>query len=565
MSEITGSRLFAEMLHGYDVTHVFYLPAIMLGGIAEMENFGIKRIMTHGEKSAAYMADGYARASGKPGVCLAQQIGASNLSAGLRDAYMACAPVVAVTGGPAVHAHYKHGYQEVDDFSQFDPVTKMNVRVDHVSRLPDLMRQAFRAATTGTPGPVHMQITGPHGQAANEKTSLAPLTESQFKQIPPFRSPAEIQHVQAAITLLSKAERPIIVAGGGVASSRAHHELVKFAEKMQIPVATSLNAKGSITDTHPLSVGVVGTYSRECANRAVYEADVVFFIGSHTGGQVTVDWAVPKSNTTVIQCDINPIELGRSYPNSVSLLGDAKVVLEQLTAGATNSKGSSAWLARVDELKKAWRDQLSPLMHSDAVPIRPERICYEISKALPDNGIVVSDTGHSGMWTGAIIDMLKPEQRFIRCAGSLGWGFPGAMGVKCALPDQTVICFAGDGGFYYHIAELETAARFNINLVMIVNNNSSLNQEIPLWDNVFADKNSEAHKAEDLWKFKQLNFAQIAESFGCVGIRVEHPDEIAPALKKAIGLNKPVVIDIVSDVNAFAVKAWTPKDVKNAH
>ena len=565
MTEKTGSKLFAEMLHGYGVSHVFYLPAIMLGGIAEMEPFGIKRVMTHGEKSAAYMADGYARASGKPGVCMAQQIGASNLSAGLRDAYMACSPVIAITGGPALHAHYKHGYQEVEDFSQFEPVTKMNARVDHVSRLPDLMRQAFRTATTGAPGPVHLQIQGPHGQVANEKTSLPPVVEHQFKSIPPFRSAAEPAHVQAALDLMAKAQRPIIVAGGGVTLSGAQAELVAFAEKIQIPVATSLNAKGAILDTHPLSVGVVGTYSRECANRAVYEADLVFYIGSHTGGQVTVEWAIPAAHTTVIQCDIDPEELGRSYPNAASLLGDAKTVLHQLTQSAHVSKHHAAWLDRVYELKKAWRDENTPLLTSSAKPIRPERICHEISKALPQDGVVVSDTGHSGMWTGAMIDMLHPQQRFIRCAGSLGWAFPAALGVKCALPDRQVIGFAGDGGFYYHIAELETAVRYKINLIMVVNNNSSLNQEIPLWDNVFPDKNSSIHQPDELWRFKPVNFAAIAESFGCVGIRVEDPDQIQAALQKAMTLNRPVVIDVVSEEQAFAKKAWIPKDTKNAH
>ena len=565
MSELTGSRLFAEMLHGYEVTHVFYLPAIMLGAIAEMEDLDIVRVMTHGEKSAAYMADGYARASNKPGVCLAQQIGASNLSAGLRDAYMASSPIVAVTGGPPINAHYRHGYQEVDDFSQFDSVTKMNVRVDHVSRLPDLLRQAFRTATSGTPGPVHLQIQGPHGQVANEKTSLLPLVEQRFKSTPPFRPACEREPLLQAIELLKNSKKPIIVAGGGVITSGANSELIEFAQKMQIPVATSLNGKSSILDSNPLAVGVAGTYSRSCANQSIYEADLVFFIGSHTGGQLTVDWSIPATGTPVIQLDINPLELGRNYPNQVSLLGDAKTVLQQLIDLAPSAQENTMWIERIQLLVKDWRNQFTSLMHSDALPIRPERICYEISKALPKNGVVVSDTGHSGMWTGAMIELNDPSQRFIRCAGSLGWAFPGAMGVKCALPDSTVICFAGDGAFYYHIGELETAIRYNINLIVVVNNNSALNQEIPLWDNVFLDKNSLNHRAEELWKFKPVNFANIAESFGCVGIRVENPNELAGALKEAIKLNKPVVIDVVSDVNAFAAKAWIPKDTKNAH
>jgi acetolactate synthase I/II/III large subunit len=559
MSEMTGSKLFAQMLKAYEVDHIFYVPAIMLGAIAEMGSLNIKRVMTHGEKSAAYMADGYARASKKPGICLAQQIGASNLAAGLRDAYMACSPMIAVSGGPPINAHYRHGYQEIDDFPQFESVTKMNVRVDHVSRLPDLLRQAFRVATTNTPGPVHLQITGPHGQIANEKTSLPLHVDPTFKQAPAFRPAAEKTHVTNALELLKNATRPILVVGGGLVMSGAQNQLIKFAEKLLIPVATSMNAKGSIPDSHSLALGVAGTYSRACANQAIYEADLVFFIGSHTGGQLTVDWEIPSQGVKVIQLDINSTELGRNYPNTVSLCGDAKKVLEQLITQSESSQERTPWLARIQDLKDQWRKQFLPLLTSSDLPIRPERICHEISNLLPENGVLVSDTGHSGMWTGAMVDLNHQNQRFFRCAGSLGWGLPGAMGVKCALPNQTVFCFLGDGAFYYHIAELETAVRQNINVIFIVNNNSAYNQEIPLWDNVFADKKSINHQPKELWAMNHINFAKIAEGFGCLGIRVEKPEEISEALKQAMTLNEPVVIDIVTDINAFAPKAWTPR------
>ena len=563
MAQMTGSRLFAEMLRDYEVSHVFYIPAIMLGAIAEMEAMGIKRIMTHGEKSAAYMADGYARASRKPGICMSQQIGGSNLAAGLRDAYMASAPLIAITGGPPTHAHYKNGYQEVEDMSQFDSVTKFNARVEDISRIPDLLRQAFRDATSGTPGPVHLEIRGPHGQIANAKAELDPLVEKRYIRTPPFRPMVGEDEIQATLNLIKKYKKPILLAGGGVISSGAQEALSEFAEQLQIPVATSLNGKASISDNHPLAVGVAGSYSRECANRAVCDADLVFFVGSKTGGQTTVDWAVPQPGTAVIQLDINPTELGRNYPNTISLNGDAKAVLQQLSAAAKKDKSAdySAWLSHTQALVKQWRDHFKPLLNSNAMPMRPERICQEISNALPEDGVVVSDTGHSGMWTGAMIQLNHPGQSYVRCAGSMGWGFPGAMGVKCALPDQTVVCFTGDGAFYYHIAELETAARFNINLVVVVNNNGALNQEIPLWDSAYGSKEAAA-KADPnpLWKFEPINFAELAESLGCVGMRVTDPNELQATLKKAFALKAPVVIDVVSDINAFAKKAWTPKD-----
>jgi acetolactate synthase-1/2/3 large subunit len=561
MPAMTGSRLFAEMLEAYGVTHVFYIPAIMLGGIAEMEHMPIRRVMTHGEKSAAYMADGYARASGRPGICMAQQIGGSNLAAGLRDAFLAGAPVVAISGGPPLHAQYRNAYQEVQDLSQFDAVTKFNVRVDDVSRLPDLLRQAFRASTTGAPGPVHLQIRGPHGNSSYARAELDALAEPRFGQVPPFRPVADAPSIADAASLLARAERPIIVAGGGVTSSGAQAEVVALAKRLQIPVATSLNGKGTIDERDPLSVGVVGSYSRECANRAVCEADLVFFIGSHTGGQVTVDWQVPQKGTTVLQLDIDPQELGRNYPNAVSLAGDAKATLAQLIDATEPAGGEvrAGWIARVGELVDDWRRVAVPLRRSDAVPIRPERICREITEVLPGDGIVVCDTGHSGMWCAAMVELTQPAQRFVRAAGSMGWGFPGAMGVKCAWPDRAVVCFTGDGAFYYHIAELETAARFGINLVVVVNNNSALNQEIPLWDKVYPAGRAAEARTEDLWRFEKTDFAAVARSFGCEGIRVEHPDDLKGALARALAMNKPVVVDVISDVGAFAPSGWTPE------
>ena len=305
MAKISGSRLIAEVMHGYGVTHVFYVPTILMRALAEMDEFKIRKIMTHGEKAAAYMADGYARASGRPGVCMAQQIGASNLAEGLRDGFMACAPMIAITGGSVAGTRYRHAYQEIEDVGQFDAVTKFSAHVDDVTRLPDMLRQAFRAATSGAPGPAHLRLSGLHGGAiADMEADLAPLIEDQFARVPAFRPQAEPDSVRAALAVLAKARKPIIVAGGGVVSSQAQAELVELAEKLQIPVATSMNAKAAILDSHQLAVGVTGAYSRICANKAISEADLVFFIGSHTGGQVTTGWKVPALGTPVIQLDI---------------------------------------------------------------------------------------------------------------------------------------------------------------------------------------------------------------------------------------------------------------------
>ena len=557
MPKMTGARLFAEMMQGYGVTHIFFVPAFMLKAFAEMEDMPIRRVMVHGEKAAAYMADGYARASGKPGVCMAQMIGASNLAAGLRDGFMAGAPIIAITGGPTAQSRYRHAYQEVDDVTQFDALTKFNAQVDSVARMPDLLRQAFRVATSGAPGPVHLRIQSHLGQMTEEEAEFDPLVETAYRRVPAFRPEPEMQRVRDALAALAAASRPMIVAGGGVIRSEAQREVVELAEKLGIPVATSLNAKATMIETHPLLAGVPGAYSRDCANRALAQSDLVFFIGSHTGGQVTNNWMFPPTGTKVIQLDIDPEELGRNYPNTVSILGDAKVTLRRMIdAAKPASSKTSDWAKRVQQLVAEWKSENAEMRSADVTPMRPERICKAISDVLPPNGVVVSDTGHAGIWTARFIELRHAGQSYFRTAGSLGWGFPGALGVKCALPDRPVVCFTGDGGFYYHIAELETARRHNINAVIVVNNNSALNQEIKLNDLAYDGR--QRGRAEEMWRFPDINFAKIAEDFGCVGMRVEKPDDLNDTLKEAIALDKPVVVDIVSDMYAIAPHPWTP-------
>jgi acetolactate synthase-1/2/3 large subunit len=484
---------------------------------------------------------------------MAQFIGGSNLAAALRDPYMAGSPVIALTGGPTPQSRYRHSYQEVEDFCQFAPVTKFSAQVGGLDRFPELLRQAFREATSGSPGPAHLQLPSRGGSLIGEtEADLEPFVEEQFSSVPAFRPEPEMERVRAAAAVLTLARRPVIVAGGGVIRSGAEREVVELAEKLNIPVVSSLNAKAVIPDRHPLAVGVSGTYSRDCANRTLLEADLVFFIGSTAGGMTTHDWHFPPPGTPVIQLDINPSELGRVYRNTASILGDAKTSLRRLIDAVEPKPADSAkaWTARVRQLVTAWRDEAEPMRSSDAVPIRPERICKEITDALPPHGVLVSDTGHSGIWTSTMVELNHPTQRYIRCAGSLGWGFPGALGVKCALPDRPVLLFTGDGGFYYHIAELETARRHRINLVVVVNNNSSLNQEI--YVNQAAYNNQPRGGWTDMWTFTHVDFARIAEGFGCVGIRVERPVELKGALERAFATDQPVVIDVATDVNAVA-------------
>ena len=276
--------------------------------------------------------------------------------------------MIAFTGGRDPKTKFRKVYQEVDDVPAFEPVTKFNATVDDVARIPDMLRQAFRVATTGAPGPVHLQFRGNEGQVDLEEAEMEALVEAQFARVPPFRPEPEAAHVKAALEILQKAERPIIVAGGGVRASGAGRELVALAEALQIPVATSLNGKDCIPGTHPLSVGVVGSYSRESANRAVNRADLVCFIGTETGGMTTHFWAVPKIGTPAIQIDIEPESLGRNYPLAASVLGDAKNVLVRMLGQIDKSSATKRepWIKEIAALRSEWYAKYKPTLESDA-------------------------------------------------------------------------------------------------------------------------------------------------------------------------------------------------------
>src|SRR5712671_6286705 len=550
---MSGAECMADMLQGYGVTHVFHVPAVLRKTYAVMESrTTIKRLHVHSEATAAYMADGYARASGKPGICMAQVIGALNLAAGLRDAWLAHSPVIAMTGGRDAKTKFRKVYQEIDDMPAFEPVTKFNATVDDVSRFPDMVRQAFRTAVSGTPGPVHLQFRGNEGQVDAEEAELEPLVEAQFSRVPSFRPEPDGPSVEAALKCLQAASRPVIVAGGGVRASGAAAELVALAEALQIPVATSLNGKDSIPGNHSLAVGVVGSYSRESANRVVNGADLVCFVGSETGGMTTHFWAVPKIGTSAIQIDIDPEAIGRNYPLLAGVNGDVKVTLARMLGAADRASAGKrkAWVEAAQKICKEWSAKYQSALSSDAAPIRPERICAELTRHVPHNGIVVVDTGHAGMWMGGMYDLTSPGQSYMRSAGHLGWAFPAGLGAKCACPDRPVVTFTGDAGLWYHIAEIETAARWRINAVTVVNNNSSGNQSKRGFDRVYGGTQTE--QGREMWTFSKVDFARIAEDMGAVGIRVEKPADIGPAITQGLKANRPVIIDVVTDIDALA-------------
>ena len=556
---LTGAEWLARTLAANGTSHVFFIDAVLRRTLIELGTLGVIRVLAHAEKSAAYMADGYARIAGRPGVCFAQSVGAANLAAGLQDAYLGRSPVIALTGHKQPAHQHRNAYQEIPHASLYAAVTKFDAQVDAAADLPRLLRQAWRAAMTGTPRPAHLDLNGLQAEiietgTIHESAGVDPALQLHMPPHRPTPSDTEIDHAAAT---LRAAGRIAIVAGAGATASQAGPELLVLGQALAAPIGTSLGARGIIPTRHALSIGCVGNYAAPPANQIVHEADLVLFIGCHTGDQVTHTWRIPPIDTHAVQIDIDPLELGRSYGNTLGLMGDPKATLAKLLAALGKPVRDTTFADRARGIVAAWRAERAKLLASNAAPILPDRLCAEITAALPEDGILVADTGYSGIWTSTLIELNGTTQTYLRAAGSLGWAFPASLGAKCAAGRRKVICWSGDGALYYHATELETARRRGIAVVLVVNNNSGFGQG---WPNIQRQQGNKPGDVAELVRFGPTNFADVAKVFGLRGIRVEHPDQIAPALREAVASDETVVVDVATDIDCRAPEPWLPQD-----
>ena len=554
---MTGAEWLARTLAANGTTHVFFIDAVLRRTLIELGTLGVTRVLAHAEKSAAYMADGYARIAGRPGICFAQSVGAANLAAGLQDAWLGRSPVIALTGREPPALHHRNTYQEVPHHPLYASVTKLSADVADAADLPRLLRQAWREAMTGSPRPVHLDLYGRsaivvEGGQVNEPATVDPSLQLAM---PPYRPTPSDEEIERAAAKLRAARRIVIVAGTGAAQSGAGAELLKLGESLAAPIGTSLGGRGLIPTRHRLSIGCPGNYAAPPANRIVHEADLVLYVGCHTGDQVTHTWRIPSPDTEVAQIDIDPLELGRNYRNTLGLQGDPKATLAKLLDALGGVKRDTSFADHAAGLVSAWREERAPRLASNAAPILPDRLCAEITRALPEDGILVGDTGYSGIWTSTLIELNGTAQTYLRAAGSLGWAFPAALGAKCAAPHRKVICWSGDGAIYYHLTELETARRRGIAVVLVINNNSGFGQG---WPNIQRQQGNKPGDVAELVRFGPTNFADVARMFGLRGIRVEQPDEIAPALRDALASDETVVVDVATDIDARAPEPWLP-------
>jgi acetolactate synthase I/II/III large subunit len=551
---LNGAQWLARALAGTGMTHVFFVESVLRRTLLEFDDLGVTRILAHSEKAAAYMADGYARIAGKPGVCMAQSVGAANLASGLQDAWLGHSPVVALTGRKEPSFQHRNSYQEIAHAPLFAAVTKFSAPVDATAELPRLLRHAWRAALADTPRPTHLDFCGLQGDVIElGQTGEPTVIDPEGRRIPAHRPIADPQDVERAAAALRAAGRIVIVAGEGAAASRAGAELLALADALGAPIATSLGARGIVPTRHPLHIGVPGSYSAPPANRIVHGADLVLYVGCDTGDQVSLNWTIPPLATKIVQIDADPVEIGRSYPNTLGLVGDPKASLARLAAALGRPARDRSFAEEAARIVADWRATVAPLAADDRTPVRVERLCAEVTKALPADGILVADTGYSGIWTGTMVDFNGAGQTYLRAAGSLGWAFPAALGAQCAAPNRKVLCFTGDGGFYYHLAELETARRCAIPVTVVVNNNSGFGQNL---SGVRRIAGNRPGRGEALVRFGPTDFTAVAKSFGVRGIRVERPAELAPALGEALAGGEPIVVDVVTDLEPRAPEPW---------
>ena len=552
----TGARLIARTLQAYGVSHVFFMDAILRRALAEMEDVGITRVLGHSEKGVAYMADGFARVSGRPGVCMAQSVGAANLAAAMQDPFLGQSPVIAITGRHAAAFQYRNAYQEVPHDPLFDAVTKFSARIELPEQITHLFRQAFREATTGTPRPVHLDVAGISGDTiAAMQAPFDVVSDEVHSRFPAFRPGPDPRAIERAVAALARSVRPVVVADRGVIVSDAVSALHRFAGRIQAPVVVTLDAKAAMLDSHALFRGPVGSYGIGCANHVVAESDLVIYAGSHTSDHTTGNWNMPAQGSAVIQIDLDPIEIGRNYPGVVGIQSDVRAALEALGAAA-GAERHDAWLEHTRRLYDQWRRDADVMRASDQVPMRPERLCRELSEVLPENAVLIADTGFSALWSGTLVELRHPGQGYFRAAGSLGWAFPASLGAKCAAPDRPVICFTGDGGFYYHLPELETARRRGINTITVVNNNHCLAQGLRNL-NIAYEGRSQERKSE-LFEYRPTDFAKVAQSFDCFGVTVERPSDFRAAFAAAMASGLPAVIDVKTEFGALAELPWVP-------
>ena len=549
----TAADLICAAFKRHGVTHAFG-QSIPVPFHLAAPRWGIKQVAYRAENAGGAMADGYARISGRTGVVTAQNGPAATLLVPpLAEALKASIPVLALVQDVARDTSERNAFQELDHLALFAGVTKWTRRVDHLARLEDHVDMAFTAAGSGRPGPVALIVPA---DLFNEAASVGVRRSRDLGRYPLDRPVAEPTAIAEAARLIAAAERPIVIAGGGIHLSRAELVLSELQQVAHLPVATTTMGKGAVAETHPLSVGVVGYFMGPhgmCRHLRdlVAQADVVLLIGSRTNQNGTDSWQLLPADAAFIHLDADGQEVGRNY-EALRLVGDARSTLTALLGAmrgldlTKRNRARAGVEAAIAEGRRKHREEISAVIDSDASPIRPERLMAELARRLNASDIVVADASYASIWVSNYLHAERPGQRFLTPRGiaGLGWGLPMALGAKVAAPSSRVFCLAGDGGFAHCWAEMETAVRMNLPVVTMILNNGILGYQ----------KHAELSRYgvhTDAVAFAAVDHAAIARACGCFGIRVDDPGKLGAALDEAIGCGRPAVIDVTTDPNAY--------------
>jgi acetolactate synthase-1/2/3 large subunit len=556
---LTGAEAMVRMLEAYGVRHVFGLcgdTTLQLYDALYRLDHGIDHILTRDERHAAYMADAYARLTGRPGVCEGPSGGgATYILPGVVEANESSIPIMAITTDVSTGSRGRYPLTELDQVSLFRPLTKWNASLDDASRLPAMIRKAFREMTTGRPGAAHLAFPFDTQKAAVSPEEIwADPRHLTFPALPAAPDPAA---VKAAADALLSAKRAVAICGGGVVIAGAMDALKRLGDMLDFPVATTVSGQGAIAETDPLAVGVVGSNGGVPSSRAVVEeADLVLFIGCRAGSVATERWRHPQPGTRIVHLDSDPAVISASYPTEVAIAADARLALDALIAEVAE-RGSGTRHDGIRRAKAAWDAKLEafrPLSESGEVPIRPERVIATLQALLDNEAVICADPGTPCPYFSAHYRWPSAGRHFItnRAHGALGYALGASIGAHVARPDVKTVAVMGDGSFGMSVGELETVVRHKMPITFIVFSNSAYG-----W--IKAGQRSGFGGRFYNVDFTRTDHAAVAAAYGLKSWRVEAPDDLEPALRTALESSEPTLVDIISqplDEAAAPVSEW---------
>jgi len=558
---VTGAEAAVRLLERHGVKHIFGLcgdtSLPFYDALARLDH-GIDHILTRDERSAAYMADAYARVTGRVGVCEGPSGGgATYILPGVVEANESSIALLSITSDVPVTARGRYPLTALDQKALFAPLTKWNTVVDEVTQIPNAFRAAFRAATTGRPGATHIGL--PYDLQKQTLDSSDLWADASHGQFPAFRTAPDPDAVDACAAAILGAKRPAFICGGGVIISGACDELIALAELLDAPVASTVSGHGVIPDNHRLAVGVVGANGGTDETRsAIAGADLIIFLGCRAGSTTTEHGTTPARDIPIVHIDIDPMVVGANYRIEAGMVGDARLCLSALGREIARRLGDdrrqSDLADRLGALRKAKRAAFDRLATSTDTPVRPERVLAAIQAALPPDGIIVADPGTPCPYFSGFFDFNSTGRRFItnRAHGALGFALPASMGAAYGAPSAKVVAVMGDGSFGFAVGELETAVRKNLPITFIVFSNSSYG-----W--IKASQKSGYEERYFSVDFTRSNHARIAEAFGLKAWSVADPLDLEPAIRAAFAYDGPTLIDVITqplEQSAVPVSRW---------